>query len=334
MSKVIVRGDSVYQCNQCNRKCRVPTNRKGIDVLSRCTITTDCKGKLFRVTATKDIMDTPTITPVVPNLQDWVQHKLLHNHTQSVASTRWVVTHGLQCRPNIDISTNKQIAGKTELYPYTQAVTRETVDQNTTILTFPKPESGTVQFVTMASQNTTNPLPIPTIVDVNSSTQVSTNTGLLTICTLSDAPIVNIVITFVISGGSPINVLYQEITNVPSAASPWAGTSQVFVNGKTYYVRSIDIVNNIGVTSLFLSGAIPPAGCFIYLSTSNYINTDPGSVLILGSTAPHGVVDRVYNKYIDFGIETANTSGVLYNYGKIHAKDNKFKTTHPLILVV
>jgi hypothetical protein len=279
-------------------------------------------------------MDTPTLTPSVPNLQDWVVHQLVYDHIQYIDSLQWSIPHNLQCQPNLNISVYRDIDGVSQLVPYTGIFDRNTVNPYTTILTFPKVEKGIAQCVAMASQNVTNPMPIPVVVDTTASTQASTNTGVLTICTLSDAPVVNISITFIVPNGSPITVLYEGITIVPTATSPWAGVGQVFLNGKNYHVRSIDIVNNPKVTALFLSGQIPPAGGFFYLTHTNYINIDPGSVLILGANPPYGAVDRIYDKYVDFSSESATSNGIMYNYGKVYVRDTSIKTTHPQILVV
>jgi len=333
MPKVVVRGESVYQCTVCNRKLRVPTNRVGLDVLHYCTITAGCKGKLNRLVLNKDIINTPTLTPTVAGLEDWFKRPLLYDHSQVVAADNWIVTHNLQSKPIIHTFLNRIVDGVTQLVSVPQPIT-ETIDANNTKLIFSQPETGLAQFISLASQNTTNPAIYVTTAPVTEKIQVSTNTGLITIATVNSDTVVDISITFIVTGQSPITILYTDIDNIPTASSPWAGVRQVYLNGTTYYVRSIDIINNPNAISAFLSGQIPTQGGSFYLSDTNYITHTPGSVLILGAVAPFNSVDRIYDQYVDFSSETALSAGVLYSFGKVYATSTVIKSVYPYISVV
>lgn len=327
-----VGGDSVYQCNTCYRKLRVPTNPKGLDVLQYCIITAGCKGKLHKLTLAKDIINTPLITPAVLGLQDWFQRAMIYNHTQTIPSTIWTVTHNLQSRPIVHTFVNIVQNGNIVLVAATPAQIIP-IDANTTQLVFASVESGVAQFEALSTptsiQLTTNLelLPPPNV-------QISTNTGLLTICTLAADPTIDLNITFVVPGSSLVTIPYRSITNIPSIQSPWSGISKVYINCATYHVRTVNIITDPNALSLFLSGAIPPSGGNFYVSSVSSIDYPPGSILVLGASEPFGTADRIYTQYADLSAENVESLGMLYSYGKIYATPNTMKEVYPPIIVV
>lgn len=332
MSKVVARGESVYQCTVCNRKTRVPTNQKGLDVVHYCTITAGCKGKLTRVSIIKDVISTPALTPAVPGLNDWFKRNMVYTHGQVVASKDWIIKHNLGGKPNVHTFLNTLVDGTVQLIPANQPQTI-TIDQNTTKLVFDRAETGIAQLTSLASQNTTN-TPISTYVSPIENLQISTNTGLLTLATKATDPIINITITFVITGQRNVTIVYNNIDNIATASSPWAGVKQVHINGKTYTVRTLDLISHPAAFAYFASGQIPPQGGAFYITFIN--NTAPvyEDVLVIGANSPFGPVDRVYDKFVDLSRETDSSNGVAYNFGKVVAIPNAIRTAFPLISVV
>lgn len=332
MPKVVVRGEAVYQCTVCNRKLRVPTNTRGLDVLVYCTITAGCKGKLTRVTQAKEINNTPALTPSIVGLNDWFQRKVLYTHTQAVASNIWNIRHNLGGRPIIHTFLNQQVNGQTELVPSPQPII-EYIDANTIQVLFDKAETGVVQLITLSSQNTTNPM-ITESTAIVDNIQWSTNTGLLTIGTLDDTLLVNILITYVLADQTFVTIQYVNIDDTPAASSPWAGVNKVFVNGRTYTVRSIDLINHPNAVTYFLTGQIPPQGCPFYVNTVNGVAPTHGSLISLGATTPFAAIDRIYNQIVDLGDETITSAGILYSFGKVFAIPNVIDPVYPHITVV
>lgn len=332
MSKVVARGESVYQCTVCKRKTRVPTNQRGLDVVHFCTITAGCKGKLNRLTVVKDVISTPALTPAVTGLNDWFQRKMVYTHEQVVASNNWIVKHDLGGKPNIHTFLNTLVDGEVQLLPATQPQVI-TIDPNTTKLIFDRAETGIVQFTSLASQNTTN-APISTYIPPQEALQVSTNTGLLTIGTKKTDSLINITITFVITGQTPVTITYNNIDNIATASSPWAGVKQVHVNGITYTVRTLDIISHSAAFAYFASGQIPPQGGAFYIEYINSSTPVYDDVIILGAKSPFGPVDKIYDKFVDLSRETSTSGGVAYSFGKIIASSNVIKPAFPLISVV
>lgn len=121
MAQILIKGESVYACDVCNRKIRVLTSRDGIDVVQRCTITYNCHGKLHRVTNTEDINTTPAFPVEVAGVQDWFQRKVEYTHVQPIKSTRWLIKHNLANKPLVYAYVSMQTEASAS-YPYSYPV--------------------------------------------------------------------------------------------------------------------------------------------------------------------------------------------------------------------
>lgn len=332
MPKVVVRGESVYQCTICNRKTRVPTNHRGLDIIFHCTITAGCKGKLNRLALTKDIISTPTLTPAVVGLQDWFQRKVLYTHTQYISSNKWSISHNLDNKPTIHLFTNQYINGIKELVPTTPS-SIVTIDANTTQLLFDQAETGIAQCVTMSSQNTINPIVYNTITSVD-NIQYSNDAGIITIATLNSDTDIDFDIRFMITGQNPVTISYIDITSGNIGPSPWANTPKLYLNNQTYTVRTINIINHPKAIDYFLSGQIPPQGSAFYIVNLDGVSVKHGDVIMLGAKYPFDYVDKIYDVYVDLADETYSSGRVLYSFGKIYAAPSALKSAYPFITVV
>jgi hypothetical protein len=333
MPKVVVKGESVYKCTTCFRSIRVPTNREGLDVLQRCMITHGCLGKLHRVTTTKDINETPAFPPEVENVQDWFQRKILYDHQQPVQSQTWTVKHQLSSRPNVHVFVNRLINGIETLVKI-DPIKQITIDLNTLQLVFSMAESGIAQCIAQASQNTTNAgtqsgprLTVP-------PTQITSNVGEITLATISTIPLIGIALTFRTSGtSSDVTIEYAGIDNTPSVASAWVGATKAIIDGKTYNIRSFNITTTPLAPPYFAAGAIPKGSTF-FISSINGHAPEKGECLLLLSSNPHAVVDRIYTQYIDtFSIDHMLPE-LYYSSGVAYSSTGIIKSTYPSILVV
>lgn len=241
MPQIFTRGDSVYECDECNRRTRIPTNLYGIDVVQRCIITSNCSGKLHRVKLTKDINKTPAIVPSVAGVTNWAQRKVLFNYEQSVRAVTWTINHNLGSVPTLQVFVNRDTSNgviPTETTSYKVTI----VDSNTLTITFDEGYSGLVQCIAAASKNTTN------IQQPTSSTatnfQVSNN-NILTFAVYNNPNTIN----FTICAKDPILSTTTEYMKTVYAAtvnvtSPWAGTEYIMVMGRKFDVRTVDIYNS------------------------------------------------------------------------------------------
>ena len=333
MPKVVVRGESVYQCDVCSRSIRVPTIKQGMDVLQRCIITYGCQGKLYRVTQAKQINETPAFPPEVEGVQDWFQRRVLYTHLQPVQAATWVIKHNLASRPVIHVYVNRIVDGEEQLVTF-RPTTITTVDLNTIELTFDVAESGLVQCIALASQNATNPLSTAPTAASTVATQITSNTGELTLATLNSDPLVGLGLTYLTSGAlANVTIEYAGIDAAPSVESPWVGSQIAVINGKKYTIRSFNLTTTPLAPSYFGAGAVPNGSAF-YVSSYNGAPPTTGEVLILLGRAPYASVDRITDSYIDLSHISTTAPELFYTTGVGYAQPSVIRSTYPPILVV
>lgn len=382
-AQILIKGESVYKCDTCNRKVRVATSKDGIDVVQRCIITHGCKGKLYRVRDARDANSTSAFPAEVPGIQDWFQRRVVYDHSQPIKSQKWLIKHNLQNKPivyayttkqtlasstysmtnvaagtvwyksssgaDVNAPTNPTVAGLyvydgiswntltdvipvgmvgTNIFEYTQLTTPSSItitDLNTIELTFSTPVSGTAQCISLSSQNTANP--IKTVVASSVSDFKLTNNGEITIATTSSNPFITVAINFkssVVTGG--VNATFTNVDNQASVNSPWVNANRVYLNGKTYTIRSFDITGTPPVPGIMASGNVDPEHApFTFDNFSSAL----GETLILLGNSPYSVVDRIYDKYIDVASLSKYSPEIYYSNGEIYISASKIQTTYP-----
>lgn len=326
MTKVLVRGDSVYECDVCKRRIRVPTQRRGIDVVQRCIITHNCQGKMHRVRLTKEINSTPAFPTEIAGVQDWAQRRRLYTHNQTVQSFSWVINHNLSTNPNMYVLAVRVADGKEVMVPIKPDVIN-TIDLNTIELKFNKAERGLAQCIATASKNTFNPVTSAGIA-ATAGDSLLTNFGELTIATLDTVDNINLEFTYDSPSSTlPVIIEYSGI-NRPSTSSAWRDAGNVIVNGRRYQVRSFNILTNTPAPSYFEQGAIANGSQITITSDVN-----ANQVLILMSLPPFASADKVISKYIDCATLTS-TPFIYYSRGDLYAKNDVIKNTYPPIIVV
>lgn len=332
MPKVVVKGESVYKCSVCARSVRVPTNRQGLDVLQRCNITHNCLGKLSRVFTAKDINATPAFPPEVQGVTDWFQRRVFFTHQQPVQSQTWTIKHNLASRPTVYVYVNRVVDGEEQLVKV-DPKTETTIDLNTVRVTFDVAESGLAQCISLTSQNSTNPASTETVVET-SDFQLSSDTGEISIATLSTASLIGIAFTFRTSGTEIDTVIdYAGIDDTPSVESPWAGASRAVINGQLYTIRSFNLTKTPLAPTYFAAGAIPNGSTF-FVSSFNSAPPTTGQCLFLLGRAPYATVDRIFDRYIDAATISSDTPEFYYTTGKAFTSPEIIRTTYPPILVV
>jgi hypothetical protein len=333
MPKVVVKGESIYKCNVCSRRIRVPTNKQGMDVFQRCIITHNCLGKLSRVTIAKDINETPAFPPEVQGVEDWFQRRVLYTHEQPVASATWTINHDLATRPKIYLYVNRLIDG-IETLVKVDPKTETTIDLNTVQVTFDLAESGLAQCIALASQNSTNPTATAGIAVSTDAFQLTSDTGEVTIATLSTDPLVGVGLTYRTSGTElDITIDYAGIDTTPSVGSPWAGSMRAVINGSVYLIRSFNLTQTPLAPTYFAAGAVPNGSTF-FVSTFNNAPPVTGRCLFLLGRSPYATVDRIFDRYIDSAAISSLTPELFYNQGKAFAQPSVIRSTYPPILVV
>lgn len=326
MAKILAKGESVYQCNTCNRSIRVPTNRQGIDVIQQCIITASCTGRLRRITIARDVNNTPAFPPDVTGVNDWFQRSVLAEHVQAIKTITWTVIHNLGSFPHTYVYVNRVVDGTETLVQITPKSVAP-VDLNTLLITFDQPEKGMVQCVATSSKNTVNQsITTGTVLQV-ATTQITTTIGELTIATLDQSTSINVGVTYNSPASiTPVPVTYLSASS-PTIDSPWVNTSKVIMNGRTYTVRSFNILTTQLAPPLFSSGVIVNGATISFPDVANVNNT-----LILLAHPPYQSVDRIYDTYIDVATINKTLPEIYYQDGKWFCAPTIIKSTYPPII--
>jgi len=337
MALTATKGEVVYECDVCSRRTRVSANRKSIDVVRRCIITANCKGKLHRIVTVKDINSTPAFPPEVAGVLDWSQRRILFTFNQTIRAAKWVVKHNLASKPIVNVYVERQVNDSTATTQVKiDPVAVNIIDDNNLEIIFSQPEQGTAQCIALASKNTANPSTVAT--QVLTDFQL-TNQGQLTVALLASGPSFTPggakIGGFKISYNSPTSAFpvlieYVDQPSPPGGASlsPWVGSSQAIINGRKYYIRTLNAVNTEPAANIFRSGAIA-SGSTLYFP--DY--TTPYQAIILLASAPYAAADRIYDKYIDAASISTVTPQLYYNSGNLYAPQSVIKSTYPPIIV-
>lgn len=326
-----IRGENVYECDTCRRKERVPQNSKGMDVLPNCNITLGCLGKLRRVLNAREIINTPVFPPEVEGLTDWYARRILYTHEQQIAYPVWTITHNLANKPVIHAYTYIYVDDEAVLQS-TEPELIETIDLNTTRLTFKTAVSGLAQCISLTSQNTTNPNATAPIITPASVMQLSSDSGEVTIATLDNSPAINVSASYLTSSAI-VQIDYTRIDNTPSIESPWVNVSGAIINGRRYTVRSFNLQTTASAPTYFNQGLVPNDTGF-YLTSVNGQPLTPGSVLFLLGTSPYATVDRVLDRVIDPYYVNQTSPQLSVSSGRSYAQPDIIRTTYPPILVL
>lgn len=311
----------VYQCSKCGRKTKVPRNKIGLSVLYNCTITSNCLGKLNKITNIIDIINTPDITPEIPGVQDWYQRQVLFTYHQSTPATNWIIKHNLNNNPTYNVMVDTGDGILTQAYPIITVI-----DYNTTILTFDEKSYGIAQATALSSQNTYI-TPVTTVAPVLQP--LSIPSGVVTIATRDLSNILQLNTTWQVSSISQINLQYANIHVNPKHNSPWSNINKLFINGVFYNTRTINFLNDSNNGANFTNGSIPN-GCSLTITNSN--DTD---VLILLSSSPYTINDKIYDKVVNINSATdISHSLITYSNGVLYADPSIVKSIFPYIKVV
>ncbi len=315
--------ESVYQCDTCNRHIRVPLNPYGLDVIDRCIITNNCLGRLHisKTTAERNLV--PTTTPPVDGLEDWVQRTMLYNHEQTIQRLTWRVQHNLGTYPIIQVVVNRPGPNGTvihvELPPDSYTVTP--IDYYSCDITFTRNESGVAQCIsTMSANRIIQPVPQAT----QQSTFAITNSNILTIATENNDPQINS-LSIRYSGTTTATINYLGIETPAITPSPWNGINTVHILGKSYTVRSFDIINRSTTPDAFSNGTVLSGSNVEFLGLS-------GQNFILLTNPPYTAFDRIFDRLIN--INALSPANIIFAGAEMAAQDSAIRNVFPYIVVV
>lgn len=326
-SNIRTRGEEVYQCDVCGRRTRIPANKYGLNAIQRCIITSGCVGKLHLERNRQEINKTPAFPIAVDGLRDWFQRKILYTHQQPVESDVWIINHELGNRPVIQLYVNTVIDGTTVLTE-TLPLTTTVIDLNTIEISLSARQSGVAQCISLSSENLINPQFVAPIVDTKAF-QI-TNRGEVSIATLDASPTISLSLSYQQSDtNTEVTVPYTNIDNVASLESPWVGARKVYIAGRTYTVRSFNVITTPSAVTFFEQGLIRDGSMFRFVVA----DMTPGKNFLLWGTPPYTTVDRLYDRSIDISRLTTSAN-IFYSKGEIFVDPIYIKSLYPHITVV
>lgn len=335
-----------YKCNTCNRSIDIPQNKHGLEVIHRCVITDGCRGEMQYVTLRKNHVRRSTPPPIA-NLADWTQRQVLYNHDQPVKSVAWTVNHNLGVQPLIQVFVERPTSTSPALTTSTTPCEARVVDDTTTlveqsrpiievvsantfIVHFTKPEGGMVHCIARSSKPVSEQQTAPR---VNVQRMTITNGAELTIAT-PDLPglqdDVEIVIVFVDQAGG-IHEKTYIVDNTPSILSAWVDVPTLFINNRRYLTRSFNVADG---EVEFATGAIGE-GSYLYIKQFGQVGGSApivdGDVLVLLSTPPHSVFDKIVDRVIPATNIVEVVDGIVYSQLEFEADLSRAVSVYPHI---
>jgi len=325
----------VYQCDTCKREREFARNIRGLDTLQNCTITHGCRGQLYYKQLLPDYLRA-SFPDDVSGLEDWLQRKVLYNHTQGIERDNWLIIHNLGTFPSIQVFVDRPIEGDESNQEELLPSDIEIIDNNTILLKFDRPWSGIAQLVTRQSDpNLLNPIITELPTTTTNLTQIS-NVGEITIATkiatLGDSPNNNISLLYTTTQGSTPQITYNA-DDQPALLSAWNDFDVVVINGSVYTVRSFNAITSelasgvIGNGSNFVFNAIDPIGDHTFQD----INDD--DVIILLATPPYSTFDKITNEYVDVTNRSSTTTSFdfVYDSGEFFVNTAIVQSIYPHI---
>ncbi len=324
----------LYKCDVCKRNIELIQNKTGLETVQRCVITHGCRGKLYQEKVLQDFVR-GSLPDDVSGLTNYQQRKVLYNHTQSIETNEWIVTHNLGTAPSVSVFVERPTSAdpdnREEVTPDDIVI----INSDIIKLVFSRPESGIAQLVARASDPALLQ-PFVRAIDTSLVTSQVTTNSEFTIATRTSAPLaeptqISVEITYTTTEGVTLAIPYAA-DDQPSVNSPWSTFDRVVINGKVYTVRSFNMVVSQQVTGIITNG-----------STLRFsgVDTDGNGmrpivadeVAFLLATAPYDSVDKITTKYID-GVDVAgleNPFAFFFDTAEFFADETIIRDLHPPI---
>jgi len=324
-----------YKCDTCKREIDLQQNPQGLEIISRCIITDDRRGKPFQIEDKVDHI-IGTSPPREKGLDDWTQRKVLFNFKQSIELSEWKINHNLGIVPivqvyverpkNVDLNSLnlsqidiKNLVDLIKIEP----LQIEIIDENNLILHFDRTESGIAQFIARATKSNNTNLPIT--INEPTTFQLSNNNQ-LSIATLNSDTNITIEMEFVTEDGTVITDVYM-VDDQPGITSPWVNFNEIWVLGLRYTVRNF---NFIETNAFFANGTINNGASF-KITKINGVSLQPQEVLVLLANSPYKVLDKITESIVDPTSMIDNELNYFYNNGELYINKLLIRNIYPYI---
>ena len=295
----------VFRCTDCDREIQIIEQPQGLETIGRCVITNKCRGNLYRINR-KDDFVVGEFPSDVRGLTNWIQRNVVHDHIQAIAAIEWVVIHNLGVNPTVQVEVDREsivdgVVTTTRIEIEPQSVTL--VDENTLTIQFDRPESGIGQIIARSTAATQS---VEVVAESITYLPVTTD-GILTIAANLDslqfpagsATGTCLVRMYILDQETLDETAFESAVSknftatAPVNTSPWSDTDEIFVNGVTYTVLTIDIGDPV------TDFDAPSAGTVLFqagTSTAGFPNDQAPNMVVLLSTDPHNNADKIRNQ--------------------------------------
>lgn len=324
----------VYRCDVCKREIELPRNIEGLERVSRCTITQGCRGKLYQTNVFPDFIR-GSLPDDVAGLNNWIQRKVLHNHTQAIERDEWVIVHNMGVAPIVSVFVDRPIEGnldnREEITP--EDIIFDSADQIT--LRFDRPWSGIAQLV--GRQSDPDLLrPFQRAAEIEVPLSQMSNNGDITIATRIDKDLGSANVQFNVqyntaTGTSPL--ITYTADDQPSVDSAWADFNKAVIKGKVYTMRSFQALVPEMTSGVINSGSTFRFANVDWTEDGTFESIGAGEMFILLAASPFQVVDKLRDRFIDVTsvTPTLNPFAFVFDTGEFFADPTVIQTIYPPI---
>lgn len=320
-----------FRCDTCRRFIELQRSKKSLETINRCVITHGCRGRMYQTKIFQDfIRGKPLVDEI--GLDNWLQRRILFDFVQKIENTSWLIVHDLGSIPSVQVLVNTPTLENPKLTTEIIPNNIKHIDEDTTILEFDRPRSGSAQLIARTSDPDLLNAGVQSLVTPLADIQISAKSE-FSIATKIETVGSNSNITIVLEYQSPLGgsfVIPYPADDQPALDSPWRDFNRILVGGKAYTVRSFDGIVGEIVQGLIITGSTFKVTRIDPLGGSVFRDIVSGEVLFLIGKPPFTVFDKRTDIFIDV-FNTSSVSPFMYAEAEFFAKADTIRTTYPPI---
>jgi hypothetical protein len=331
-----------YKCDTCKRSIELLENKKGLTVFSKCTITSGCRGNLYKLSRNPDGIR-ENFLDANNTLVDFTPRKAFYKFNQDIISNKWVINHNMGTNPAVivyeDIGNGVLIELDNDSYDII------ITSINSLELSFDSFKKGSVHLISRSSVSTlpnTNP-------SENELNRVTIN-GVFTMAIpkiyykqSTDEYIdlknedISIEVCIEIPDKEPI-FCFETIPN-EIVGSSWYSWDEILVRRRrNYYIRTKNILDfkvfeDARLTLSDIENGTKISFKRINLGDGVLRELESRYLLLLLTNEPYAVVDKNVKEFIDAGeLNSENINYLVFQNNDFYADINAIERTYPDII--
>lgn len=340
-----------YKCDTCERNISLTENVLGLTVFAKCIITEGCKGKLYKLSRSENVLrQTGDFPTPVAGLNDYVKRRGFFEKTINISSNPWKIEHNLGVSPAVTVYFfNEENNEPFEVSPDEYTVT--IVDKDNIEITFPDQSKGIVHLISRSSV----PLEVTTVSATDDLFQVSheghitlsvpsiiTESGTVIFLTEDDF---DLEIEIQIPSNPILTIEETLLLDILPATSPWLGWNQILIRKRrNFTTKDLNILSAITAAypSITTLEEIPDGTSFSikkirYRNVSDafvgdLIDIEPRQLFLLYASSPFNGTDKVRNKMVDVGELLVSSVGRFFIFdGEVFLSESNIEKIYPRI---